>query len=201
MAGGLIDAFNRINVGIFVLDSLRRVLFSNSLASELIGDGFEVVDGGLQLTHVKGPAEHSEILSNPIGHPPGPFQTRPVLVNRRSTQRPSIAYLIPLKSSQAAAFLARANTIVLIINPDEAVAPDPSLLRDILGITLGEARVASLVGTGWPPKETAKKLGIADETVRTVLKRVYAKVGVSRQSELSGLIARLRIGDAAGPQA
>jgi DNA-binding CsgD family transcriptional regulator len=41
------------------------------------------------------------------------------------------------------------------------------------------------------PKEAAEKLGIAEETARSVLKRVFSKVGVSRQSELAVLIARL----------
>jgi hypothetical protein len=41
------------------------------------------------------------------------------------------------------------------------------------------------------PGEAAKLLGIAKETARTTLKRVFAKVGVSRQSELSALLAKL----------
>ena len=58
-------------------------------------------------------------------------------------------------------------------------------------MTLGEARVASLVGAGVPPREAAEKLGISEETARTVLKRVFAKTGISRQSELAGLLTRL----------
>jgi DNA-binding CsgD family transcriptional regulator len=56
---------------------------------------------------------------------------------------------------------------------------------------LGEARVASLVGSGVRPREVAARLGIAEETVRTVLKRVFVKAGVSRQSELAALMTRL----------
>jgi DNA-binding CsgD family transcriptional regulator len=69
--------------------------------------------------------------------------------------------------------------------------PDPSLVRDLLSLTLGEARIASLIGSGLPPREAAEKLGIAEETARTVLKRVFAKVGVSRQSELAALMTKL----------
>ena len=63
-------------------------------------------------------------------------------------------------------------------------------VRDILGLTLGEARVAALVGSGVAPKEAAERLGIAESTARTVLKRVFAKAGVSRQSELVALFAK-----------
>jgi DNA-binding CsgD family transcriptional regulator len=65
------------------------------------------------------------------------------------------------------------------------------VVRDVLGLTLAEARVAALVGSGLAPREAAAKLGIAEETARTALKRVFAKVGVSRQSELTALLAKL----------
>jgi DNA-binding CsgD family transcriptional regulator len=62
-------------------------------------------------------------------------------------------------------------------------------VRDLLGLTLGEARVASLVGHGLPPRDAAERLGIGEETARTTLKRVFAKTGVSRQSELAALMS------------
>jgi len=43
------------------------------------------------------------------------------------------------------------------------------------------------------PTHEANKtcLGITEETARTALKRVFAKVGVSRQSELAALLTKL----------
>lgn len=71
---------------------------------------------------------------------------------------------------------------------------DPGLARDLLNVTTGEARVAALVGSGMAPRDAAERLGITEETARTTLKRVFAKVGVSRQSELAALLARLTLG-------
>jgi len=90
-------------------------------------------------------------------------------------------------------FLTRARAIVLLMNPTADGIPDPSLIRDVLGVTLGEARIAALVGSGLSPKDAAERLGIAEETARSVLKRVFSKVGVSRQSELAAMMARLVI--------
>lgn len=70
---------------------------------------------------------------------------------------------------------------------------DPSIVRDILGLTLGEARVASLVGAGRSPREAAETLGISEATARTVLKRVFAKTSISKQSHLAVLLARLTL--------
>ena len=41
--------------------------------------------------------------------------------------------------------------------------------------------------------EEAKRLGITEETARTTLKRVFQKTGVTRQSELSALLARMAV--------
>lgn len=101
--------------------------------------------------------------------------------------------MLPVTSvpAEAGQLLSHARMIVLVMDSESGTPPDPSLVRDILGLTLGEARVASLVGTGLPPREVAARLGIAEETVRKVLKRVFEKVGVSRQSELTALMTRL----------
>ncbi|MGH1569520.1 hypothetical protein ACRAWG_01170 [Methylobacterium sp. P31] len=64
-------------------------------------------------------------------------------------------------------------------------------MRDAFKLTLGEARLAALVGAGAAPADAAAALGIADATARTVLKRVFEKIGVSRQSELAALLGKL----------
>ena len=51
--------------------------------------------------------------------------------------------------------------------------------------------MAALVGTGLSPRESAEKLVITEETARMVLKRVFSKTGVSRQSELVALLTKL----------
>jgi DNA-binding CsgD family transcriptional regulator len=90
-------------------------------------------------------------------------------------------------------FLTHTRAIVLVIEPKANEPADPAVVRDILGVTLGEARVAALIAAGVPPRQAAEQLGITEETARTVLKRVYSKVGVSRQNELTALLSRLAI--------
>jgi DNA-binding CsgD family transcriptional regulator len=47
------------------------------------------------------------------------------------------------------------------------------------------------VAAGERPKSVAEKLGMTEESARVVLKRVFAKAGVSRQSELVALVSNL----------
>lgn len=69
--------------------------------------------------------------------------------------------------------------------------PSPLGERDLQGrweLTPMEARVALGVGRGHALREIAHELGIGVETVRTHLKRVYAKTGARRQAELTRMV-------------
>jgi DNA-binding CsgD family transcriptional regulator len=56
-------------------------------------------------------------------------------------------------------------------------------------LTPGELRVLlSIVETGYIPK-TAARLGIAQTSVKTHLRRLFAKTGTTRQLELAKLVA------------
>jgi DNA-binding CsgD family transcriptional regulator len=63
----------------------------------------------------------------------------------------------------------------------------------LFGLTPAEARVAALIGSGLSPRQAAEKLGISEGNVRTTLKHVFTKVGVSRQSELAVLLTKLAL--------
>jgi DNA-binding CsgD family transcriptional regulator len=121
------------------------------------------------------------------------MEPKPILVDRQRSRRPLALYVLPIPAPAIAAnqILTNARAIVLAIDPDSGGPPEPSLIRDVMGLTLSEARLASLIGSGIAPREAAVKLGIAEETARTVLKRVFSKVGVSRQSELAALMATM----------
>lgn len=192
---GMGAAMARIGVGVFALDSMGRVVSSNAASQALLGDGLNVVQERLVLANPSASAEAIAAIRQALDGNPEALarETKPVLVYREPPKRPLVLYVLPIPVSEQSSdrFLTRARAIVLLMNPAVGSVADPSLVRDILGVTLGEARVASLIGSGLSPKEAAEKLGIAEETARSVLKRVFSKVGVSRQSELAALIARL----------
>lgn len=58
------------------------------------------------------------------------------------------------------------------------------MVRDIFGLTAGEARLAALIGGGLTVAEAARRLGVTEGTARVVLKHVFRKLGISRQAEL-----------------
>ncbi|MPR30277.1 hypothetical protein FS320_35875 [Microvirga tunisiensis] len=60
-----------------------------------------------------------------------------------------------------------------------------------LSLTKGQARIAMAVGSGLSSKEAAAQLKLTDGTIRTVLKAVYERLGITRQSQLVALVTRL----------
>jgi DNA-binding CsgD family transcriptional regulator len=121
------------------------------------------------------------------------FQPKPILVDCPESDRRLVIYLLPITPplNSVEHFLTHTRAIALVIEQKANEPADPATVRDVLGITLGEARVAALIGSGLAPRAAAEKLGIAEETARGVLKRVFAKLGVSRQSELAALLSKL----------
>lgn len=200
-SAGLRDTFARLNMGIVLLDGAGRIVFSNETANrfqqtvlDLTGDRLvarsmaerpmlqSAIDGALRTGSETGGSE------NP----------RPVLLQHHQSQTPVAIYVLPLRTSlspEVEQFLVRSQAIVLIVELRTGDPADPALVRDLLGLTLGEARVAALVAAGVSPRDAAVKLGISEETTRTVLKRVFTKSGISRQSELAALIAKAAMGN------
>jgi len=70
-------------------------------------------------------------------------------------------------------------------------------LRTTYGLTVAEARVATLVGTGRSPKEIAARQGTSWNTVRAQLRSIFAKTGHRSQSALSRTVTLLEAGVAA----
>ena len=192
---GLRESLSRLGIGVFALDSLGRIVFSNPAADRLVGDGLFVVDGELRFSPSTGRSDIEGMLKTILRGEPLDLSVdpKPALVDRGAGTRPLTVYVLPIGAVRTPVqeFLTHARALVLAIDPRTGDPPDPAVVRDILGLTLSEARLAALVGSGLRPGQAAVRLGITEETARTALKRVFAKVGVSRQSELAALLTKL----------
>jgi len=97
-----------------------------------------------------------------------------------------IFHLLPMEGSFGSTL-----GILIVTTLNALEVPLTSLVERLFALTPAEARVAALIGSGRSPRQAAEKLGISVGTVRTALKHVFTKVGVSRQSELAILLTKL----------
>jgi DNA-binding CsgD family transcriptional regulator len=187
---GMREILSRLGIGVFALDDDLRVIFANPAARKSF-EALVAADGASEPA-LTAPARRKIERALARAEPGQAREPANIVIERAETSSPLTLYVLPVTGHSAAShdMLTRARAIVLMIDSSGDAPPDPALVRDILGLTLGEARVAALVGSGVAPKEAAEKLGIAESTARTVLKRVFAKAGVSRQSELVALFGK-----------
>ncbi len=187
---GMREILSRLGIGVFALDDALQVVFANPASRK----GFDVFVAGDNRSEPALTASARQKIERALAQA-GSNETQKLanIVIEHSEVGPSATlYVLPVSENSAAShdMLTRARAIVLMIEANGDAPPDPALVRDILGLTLGEAKVAALVGSGMAPRAAAEKLGIAESTARTVLKRVFAKAGVSRQSELVALFGK-----------
>jgi DNA-binding CsgD family transcriptional regulator/PAS domain-containing protein len=194
---GLREALARLDIGVFAVDGVGQVVFANDAAERTLGNGLELRSGRLTAQVPSDRAVFDGAVAG--GLEEGITSPTPLLVTRPDSSRPLVVYMLPLRSSHPVAieqFLTRARALLLVIDTESQRIPDATVVRDLLGLTLGEARVATLIASGLPPRAAAEQLGISETTARTVLKRVFAKSGLSRQSELAAALSRLAAGRA-----
>lgn len=193
----LADALTRLGVGVFLLAGDGRVLFANPVGQMLVGDGL-LVSGGRLTARTEGPREalRARITEAAFGDAMLLNAPRPVIVQDRQRDGFLAVHVIPVRAPERGvveALLADVVAIAVVTSSQVGGPADPALVRDLLGLTLAEARLTALVGVGLAPREAGERLGITEETARTTLKRVFQKTGVTRQSELSALLARMAV--------
>lgn len=192
----LADALSRLDAGVFIVDADCRVLLANSAGQRLLGDALVVSKTRLAARFEPAATQLREVLTAVIvSEPSEPGSASPPIVLHGSKDEEfSVAYVLPVRTLDGHIFervLVDARAIVVVRRARRSEPLDPSMVRDLLNLTFGEARVAALVGAGVQPKVAAQRLGISEQTARTVLKRVFFKTGVSRQVDLAGLLGQL----------
>lgn len=113
---------SRVDIGIFVLDALGRVTFSNDLAQEYVGDGVELIDEKLHL--------RANVASNIPRLHPAPLTTLvtdgqgPILVHRQNGASPLVAHFLTVPGGLEfhQPFLTQARGVVLLSDSADSVA-------------------------------------------------------------------------------
>lgn len=83
------------------------------------------------------------------------------------------------------------NKAVLVIVPQDDALLLAGKLVSLFGLIPSEARFISAVIQAGSPGAAATQVGITEQTAKTYMKRIYAKLGISSQLELGMLLASL----------
>lgn len=192
-------AMEHASCGMVALDASGRVVHLNATAEGLLGDGLGLRDGRLQARLPEDQSRLDALVQAALrgdGRDLVVDTLATVAIRRRARPLPLLVQAIPVRSppQETAWEPALLGPGALILLHDPARPPGHGTVDRfvLLGLTPGQARVADLVGQGFSVGEAAVQLGLAESTVRVVLKAVYDRLGLSRQSQLAVLATRLR---------
>jgi DNA-binding CsgD family transcriptional regulator/PAS domain-containing protein len=185
------SALDRLEVGVVLLDEGGKVAQINRAAAEVLGREPQLhaeVGDGLSATDPEIQRELSRMVARMVGasHDPS-MRASEHLELPRPSMHPLRLLFVPLQGEGRASGRACA---LFVSDRELGIELPEEVVRRHYGLTPGEARVVARLLRGRDIDGVAEELKVTRETVRSHLKRVYGKVGTTRQSELVALVLR-----------
>jgi len=183
-----------LSTACFLVDSAGRVQYINKLAVAVVDAADGLLLEGSVLTarhaperaHLKSFILGAALRSRSVAHSPGGSLS----VSRQRSQFPLLVSVLPVPENIAARQLGT-SALVFVFDPASVPQSRAASLRQLYGLTPTEAYLADLLLEGLKVSEIADRMNITLETTRCNLKRVLAKTGTHRQTELMKLMLML----------
>lgn len=194
------SAAQGLGLAVIVLDRAMGIVSSNPLADEILaaGEGLTRHGDKLMFTALPNQRAITALLDGTGKAGPGPAgtgakgQDAPPLTRFRVERPQHGDVVVTARPIDLKAIHAGTGAIALFLaRPGPETPTDPQTLRDLLGLTMAEARLVVALAEGGTLVEAARKLGIAHNTAKAQLRSVFAKTGVNRQAQLVALLASL----------
>ena len=181
------EALDRVDVGLVVVDRRSRVLLTNRAAEAIF-----VARDGLSLNPELTAARSREAAAlralvagaaaTGAGEAAGSGGT--MHVSRPSMRRPYTVMVAPLRSQESIFGCREGAAVVFVADPERRLETRPSVLRRLYGLTPAESALASRLLEGETLRTAADRLSITLNTAKTHLRHLFEKTGTNRQSEL-----------------
>ena len=184
--------FDRLSVGIVLLDRFARVVFANAAARSLSADGGPVrVNSCVTCPSSPEARRLDELIRSALGG----TSVRAMSLPSASSGRPLMVLASPVRGGDAdpsdIRSIRNAAAMLMLCDPDRPAQIPAAWMMDAYGLTMAEVRVALAVSGGATISGTARRLKVSPNTVKTHLRRVFHKTGTNRQAELSRLMATI----------
>jgi DNA-binding CsgD family transcriptional regulator len=190
----LSNVLNHSTCGAILLDDRGVVVSMTETARSMLGAGFDVSRGRLKAATARDQKALDALVISALPGRMGLVQPPLVLSRVPGVEQKLLVQAIPVGRDQQTDFehLTLKPGVLVLLNGLSTPASDVIQERLIrLGLTRGQARIAAAVGGGLSSKEAAEQLGLTDGTIRTVLKVVYERLDLTRQSQLVALVTKL----------
>ena len=185
---GLLDT---AMVGVVQLDWRGRIVEANARAAEIFRQRDGLVSQGHTL-RARRTADDAKLGKQLAGALPTLYDSPPVgsslAVGRTAAPGIFTVHICPMANLRASYGVGRVAALVLIVDPAVHLHIDPDFTAEALGLTRTEGKVAAWLAGGASVRDIAVANRRAESTVRWTIKRVHAKLGISRQTDLVRMV-------------
>lgn len=179
------SATDALGFALLVLDPQLRLISGNALGRQVLdeAEGLRQAGGKVRFDAPEAARRIERLFQGGPDHGPARFRiARPEHGDLIVTARPIDLPAIHSGAGAMALFLTRPGSERLL---------EPEAIRELLGVTLAEARLCAALGQGRTLDEAARDLGIARNTAKVQLRSIFVKTQVNRQAQLVNLLGAL----------
>jgi DNA-binding CsgD family transcriptional regulator len=191
------SAIHHLPFGIMVVDAHRKVLAANRAAKDILQTRDALVErqSVLRAYQREDDERLTQVLAEATAVRSNLAWSGCIRLSRRSGKSAyTVIVSLLFEAVEMRSPVGSRAALITITNPDREHSSDlVKMLQQAFGLTPAEAQTASLMGSGLSPQDTADQLGLSVGTIRSELKAIFAKVGISRQSELASTVTRLAL--------
>ncbi|TKT75908.1 helix-turn-helix transcriptional regulator [Aquamicrobium sp. LC103] len=180
------DALDKLNVGVILVDQSGRLCSVSALAERFLAarDGIQAQLGKLRATSTG----EDRLLQAAIREATDsckPGVSRGVSLTKESGARTLGVMVRPMAGRRPGA---SPRAVVYIRDCDVVPEVESEFVRQIFDLTPAEAAVTRRLTSGLSLEDAAMSLDISRNTARAHLRSIFAKSGISRQTELVRLV-------------
>ena len=189
----LAELLGNARAGVIQLDRSGRIVEANENALALLrrDDGLSYRDGELHAAVPEADATLQELLAQALPRF-GEQGASGTMMVRRSSPLPRFAlHVTPVSHRKADDRSRDLAALVVVVDPVTRATAASGLVEAALGLTPTETEIAVLLAEGRTTRQVAAATGRGYSTVRTHLKHIFHKLGVSRQFEVTQLVLAL----------
>lgn len=184
------ELLDNTHVGVIYLDRRGKIIEANARAVGILlrVDGLSDRGGFLCTRIAADNAELGRLLARALPAP-GTAAASGSMAVARSPELPRFAlHVNPVVVDQPDFGARRVAAIVLIVDPGNQPNISPDLLAATLGLTEAESRAAAALAAGSSVADIASATRRQESSVRWLVKRMHAKLGISRQADLVRMV-------------